>query len=212
MKRPGFSRGEPEFLYRRDSPWISSYHIQNSFQLDITDIQHQKSLHRFIYYITLWVVVRKSEYKPLGLKESKQKSKAVAILLGKLHLDASSPQAARSVARTILSFILRLRAWFASRILHLPDYPQGRDRFTSPSVWKLYVDAKRYKSSQRIGWGFLWKHIYLYRSPITHRHGPYRHRSSTKPRLVQEIPLLCTSADSTGGSGLEEGRNQGLLL
>ena len=70
MKRPGFPKGEPESLYRRDSPWISSYHIQNSFQLDIIDIQHQKLLHEFIYYITQRVVVRKSEYKPLGLKEA----------------------------------------------------------------------------------------------------------------------------------------------
>ena len=94
MKRPGFPKGEPESLYRHDSPWISSYHIQNSFQLDITDIQHLKSLHGFNYYITQRVVVRKSEYKPLGLKESKQKSEAIAILLGILRLDVSSPQAA----------------------------------------------------------------------------------------------------------------------
>ena len=32
VKQPGFSKEEPESLYRRDSPWISSYHIQNSFQ------------------------------------------------------------------------------------------------------------------------------------------------------------------------------------
>jgi hypothetical protein len=32
VKRPGFSNEEPESLYHRDSPWISSYHIQNSFQ------------------------------------------------------------------------------------------------------------------------------------------------------------------------------------
>ena len=32
VKRPGFPEGEPESLYRRGSPWISSYHIQNSFQ------------------------------------------------------------------------------------------------------------------------------------------------------------------------------------
>ena len=36
MKRTGFPKGEPDSLYRRDSPWISSYHIQNSFQLHIT--------------------------------------------------------------------------------------------------------------------------------------------------------------------------------
>ena len=33
VKRPGFSNEEPESLYRCDSPWISSYHIQNSFQV-----------------------------------------------------------------------------------------------------------------------------------------------------------------------------------
>ena len=71
VKRPGFPNGEPESLYRHDSPWISSYHIQNSFQLDITDIQRWKSLHGFNYYITGRVVVRKSEYKPLGLTGNK---------------------------------------------------------------------------------------------------------------------------------------------
>ena len=55
-------------------------------------------------------MVRTSEYKPLGLKENKQKSEVVANLLDILRLDVSSPQAARSVARTILRFILRLRA------------------------------------------------------------------------------------------------------
>ena len=55
-------------------------------------------------------MVRKSEYKPLVLKENKQISEAIAKLLGILRLDVSSPQAARSVARTVLSFILRLLA------------------------------------------------------------------------------------------------------
>ena len=39
-------------------------------------------------------MVRKLEYKHLGLKENKQKSKAVAILLGILRLDVFPPQAA----------------------------------------------------------------------------------------------------------------------
>ena len=55
-------------------------------------------------------MVRNLEYKPLGLKEIKQKSEAVANLLGILRLDVSSSQAARSVARIVLSFILRLWA------------------------------------------------------------------------------------------------------
>jgi hypothetical protein len=40
MKQTGFPKGEPDTLYHRDSPWISSYHIHNSFQLNITDITH----------------------------------------------------------------------------------------------------------------------------------------------------------------------------
>ena len=40
LKHTGFLKGEPEPLYRRDSLWISSYHIQNPFHLNITDITH----------------------------------------------------------------------------------------------------------------------------------------------------------------------------
>ena len=39
------------------------------------------------------IVIRNSEYKPLGLKGSKQKSEVIASLLGILRLDVSSPQA-----------------------------------------------------------------------------------------------------------------------
>ena len=46
LKQTGFPKGQLDSLYRRDSPWISSYHIQNSFQLNITDISH-------VYNITL---------------------------------------------------------------------------------------------------------------------------------------------------------------
>ena len=66
LKRPGFLEGEPESLYHRDSTWISSYHIQNSFQLDITDIQWWKPLHGFNYYITQRVVVWNQSTSPLG--------------------------------------------------------------------------------------------------------------------------------------------------
>ena len=31
VKQTEFPKGEPDSLYRRDSPWISSYHIQNPF-------------------------------------------------------------------------------------------------------------------------------------------------------------------------------------
>ena len=34
--------------------------------------------------------------------------------------------------------------------------------------------------------------------------------SLTHPRSVQETPSPCTSSDSTGGSGLEGGRNTGV--
>ena len=34
--------------------------------------------------------------------------------------------------------------------------------------------------------------------------------SLTHPRSVQETPSPCTSSDSIGGSGLEEGRNTGI--
>ena len=90
LKQTGFPKGEPDPLYRRDSPWISSYHIQNSFQLNITDITH-------VYNIT-WVYLlhnqkdcnTNSEYKPLGLKENKQKAETISSLLGKLRLHESS--------------------------------------------------------------------------------------------------------------------------
>ena len=47
VKQTGFPKGKPDSLYRRDSPWISSYHIQISFQLSVTDISR-------VYNIT-WV-------------------------------------------------------------------------------------------------------------------------------------------------------------
>ena len=83
---------------------------------------------------------------------------------GQLHLHESSPQAARSVARAILLIIFLCRPVDSiSRILHLSGYPQGRDRFTSPSVCKLLVDANSIKIMPRIGYGFLCKQ-YIYKS------------------------------------------------
>ena len=95
MKQTGFLKGEPDSLYRCDSLWISSYHIQNPFQSNITDITHVTTSHGFIYYIIRRIVLRILEYKPLGLKENKQKAETISSLLGKLHLHESSPQAAR---------------------------------------------------------------------------------------------------------------------
>ena len=112
LKRTGFPKGEPDSLYRHDSPWISSYHIQNPFHLNITDITH-------VYNIT-WVYLlhnpkdcNTNQYKPLGLKENNQKAETISSLLGKRHLHESSPQAARSVARAIL-----LLPWSSCRLLH----------------------------------------------------------------------------------------------
>ena len=77
---------------------------------------------------------------------------------GQLHLHESSPQAARSVARAILHIIfLCCPIDCFTRILHLSGYPEGRDRFTSPSVCKLYVDANGIRVMPRIGYGFLCK-------------------------------------------------------
>ena len=71
-------------------------------------------------------------------------------LLGKHHLHESSPQAARSVARAILHIFFRCRPVDSfTRILHLSGYPQGRDRFTSPSVCKLYGGCKRCKDNAK---------------------------------------------------------------
>ena len=63
--------------------------------------------HGFIYYIIQRIVIRISEYKPLGLKENKQKAETISSLLGKLYLHESSPQAAWSVARAILHIFFR---------------------------------------------------------------------------------------------------------
>jgi len=88
--------------------------------------------------------IRISEYKPLGLKENKQKAEMISSLLGKLLLHESSPQAARSVARAILHIIFLCHPVDSfTRILHLSGYPQGWDRFTSPSVCKLYCGCNR---------------------------------------------------------------------
>ena len=121
----------------------------------------------FIYYITQRIVLRISEYKPLGIKENEQKAKMISNLLGNSifsNLLDPSPQAARSVARAIFNFFFICRPVDSfTRILHLSDYPQGRDRFTLPSVCKLYVDANSIRVMPRIGYGFLCKQ-YIYKS------------------------------------------------
>ena len=44
---------------------------------------------------------------PWAKRKTDRKAETVASLLGKLHLFGSSPQAAQSVARAVLNFILR---------------------------------------------------------------------------------------------------------
>jgi len=94
------------------------------------------SPHGFNYYITQRIVVRVSGYEHLGLKDSNQKMEVIAKLLGAL-LGVSPPQVTLSIIRIILNFIHQCQTWSSSRILHLPNYPQGRGRFTSISVCKL---------------------------------------------------------------------------
>ena len=155
--RPVPERGNPT-SYRRDSfgsvaiIYIAYFNRISQTYLTFT------TPHGFIYYIIRMIVLRNSEYKPLGLKENKQKVETISSLLSKLHLHESSPQAARSVARAILHifFICRSVDSF-TLILHLSGYPQGRDRFMSPSVCKLLVDANSIKIRPRIGYGFLYK-------------------------------------------------------
>ena len=101
------------------------------------------------------IVIRISEYKSLGLKENKQKAETISNLLGNFifsNLLDPPPQAAQSVARVIVHiFFLCCPVDSFTWILHLSGYPQGRDRFTSPSVCKLYVDANSIKVMPRIG-------------------------------------------------------------
>ena len=123
----------------------------------------------------------------------------ISSLLGKLHVHESSPQAARSVARAIIHIIFLCRPVDSfTRILHLSGYPQGRDRFTSPSVCKLYVDADGIKVMPRIGYVFLCKQ-YMYKSSkhLSTRAAPASRTpgllsSVTKylnPDSVRELPL-----------------------
>ena len=108
--------------------------------------------HVFIYYIIQRVVIQISEYKPFGLKENKLKAETISSLLSKLDLHEFSPQATRTVARAILHIFFLCRPFDSfTRILHLSGYPQGRDRFMSPSVCKLCVDANGIRVIPRIG-------------------------------------------------------------
>ena len=61
LNRTKFPKGEPNSLYHRDILWISSYRMQNSFQLRIIDIHRIKSPHKFNYYTIHRIVLRVSE-------------------------------------------------------------------------------------------------------------------------------------------------------
>ena len=90
-------------------------------------------------------VVRIFYYKPVGLNWNKQKTVAVAglqaILQLELHLHRKHLSVARaSRASVVPSVVVGVELLIGSCIL--PSYPQGRDRFTSPSVCSFEVDAK----------------------------------------------------------------------
>ena len=96
VKRPGFSNEEPESLYRCDSPWISSYQIQNSFQ---AVNQFNRFKHGFNYYNIQRICSTNFYYKPIGLNWNKQKMVAVAGLQAILQLELHLHMQQLSVAR-----------------------------------------------------------------------------------------------------------------
>ena len=50
VKQTGFPKGEPDSLYRRDSPWISSYNIQK-----LNSIEYHRHISRLQHYMDLFV-------------------------------------------------------------------------------------------------------------------------------------------------------------
>ena len=83
-------------------------------------------------------VVRIFYYKPIGLNWNKQKTVAglQAILQLELHLHRQHLSVARASKSSIVpSVVVVVELLIGSCIL--PNYPQGRDRFTSPSVCKI---------------------------------------------------------------------------
>ena len=198
LKLTGFPKGEPDSLCCRDSPWISSYHIQIPFHLNITDITHVYKI-TWVYYIIRRIILRIPEYKPLGLKENKQKAETISSLLGKLLLHEFSPQAARWVARAFLHiFFLHHPVDSSTWILHLLGYPQGRDRFMSPSVCKLYGGCKRCKDNakDRLCFPNVSKIYKSSKTPfntgspgIPDSRSPIFHYNCLNPVSVRELPL-----------------------
>ena len=125
LKRTGSPKREPDSLYCRDSPWInspwiSSYHIQNSFQLNITDITH-------VYNIT-WIYLLHNptdcntnlRVQAPWAKRKQTEIETISSLLGKFHLHESSPQAARSVAWAIphILFLCHLDNSFTRTLIY----------------------------------------------------------------------------------------------
>ena len=79
-------------------------------------------------------------YKPLGLNWNKQKTVAVTGLQAILHLELQLHRQHLSIAQAskssiVPSVVVGVELLIGSCIL--PNYPQGRDRFTSPFVCKL---------------------------------------------------------------------------
>ena len=138
LKRTGFPKGEPDSLYRHNSPCISSYHIQNSIQLHISSILIDKVITRvYLLYNPKDCDTSDWVQDPWAKKETIRTAEAVANLLG---IFISSTQLHRQLWPSFTtSFVVLVES--SVRILHLTNYPQGRVRFTSPSVCYFLVDA-----------------------------------------------------------------------
>ena len=99
MKRPGFSNEEPESLYHCDSPWISSYHIQNSFQaVNQFILTYNRFKHGFNYY-KIRRICSTDLLQAHWAKWIKQKTEAVAGLQAILLLELQLHRQHLSVAR-----------------------------------------------------------------------------------------------------------------
>ena len=82
-------------------------------------------------------MVRFFHYKPVGLIQSKWKSVAESRLQGPSSSGLLLPQAILSIAWASVVPSIVAGVELLLRTCILPSYPQGWDRFTSPSVCKL---------------------------------------------------------------------------
>ena len=147
-------------------------------------------------------MVRFFHYKPVGLIQSKWKSVAESRLQGPSSSGLLLPQAILSIARASVVPSIVAGVELLLRTCILPSYPQGWDRFTSPSVCKLFVDATVYKP--RKGKGFIYTNniTSIYRHQPSSWHGPFWHLGLSIHSDIQEntshpggtrTPSPCTS-------------------